>query len=463
MRFRIFLLFICVLQLNFATAQLTVRGNTTQLTVTDDGTLKANQVVVTDQGIFNLRGDNSRLSAGTLTVRDNASLIVNGVDNQISLTNGFIVLTDGTVLLNGDGALIRVASLDLSAGGILRTTGPGSFIAIDDNLRIASNGQLIADVAPAIIEADRIRVEDEGLLRMGNTTSELFSYSELIVDDGGEFVANCYVEATDIDSEGLVTFEIGDDESAGEYGTVLVQGVANVGGTLRSVLINGYVPAGNQRYRLIELDDQFSQANFTGELPGPGWSYDIEQNYVDLVYDAAVLPVEWLSFTGLWERKAVRLNWQTATESDTRHFIVERLDPATGWKSIGTVAAAGTSTNRQDYTFLDLDPGPADPLFYRLQQVDLDGSFSYSSIIDLRQSDHSAEIMVSPNPAREQCVVDNLAVGPYQLIDGSGRVILRGRHSVAGRLTLLFPADLPLGSYLLMGADGRTAKISIVK
>ena len=155
-------------------------------------------------------------------------------------------------------------------------------------------------------------------------------------------------------------------------------------------MINGYEPTTNQRYRLIDLDLQFTGLNPNLVAPAAeGYTFDQEQDYLDLIYDIGSLPVEWLSFTGEWQGKAAELNWQTGSETGSDHFAVERRNLAGTWEDIGTVAAAGTSIRTRDYGFLDETPGPTNPVLYRLRQVDLDGSFTHSAIVALRRTDRA--------------------------------------------------------------------------
>jgi len=93
-----------------------------------------------------------------------------------------------------------------------------------------------------------------------------------------------------------------------------------------------------------------------------------------------VLPVEMISFTVDNLEVANRLNWSTATETNTDQFIVERATTELDFIEIGHIAAAGQSNNPVQYQYLD-----GSPVFglnyYRLKQTDIDGNFSYSNIL----------------------------------------------------------------------------------
>ncbi|MBP9084154.1 MAG: carboxypeptidase regulatory-like domain-containing protein [Bacteroidia bacterium] len=111
---------------------------------------------------------------------------------------------------------------------------------------------------------------------------------------------------------------------------------------------------------------------------------------VELV--SIIIPVELVSFTSSVNENDVKLNWMTATETNNMGFQIERRKTKDArqekWNIIGFINGKGTTTEIQTYSMSDenLDAGN---YLYRLKQMDFDGSYSYSNIIE-------AEI-VSPN------------------------------------------------------------------
>lgn len=92
------------------------------------------------------------------------------------------------------------------------------------------------------------------------------------------------------------------------------------------------------------------------------------------------LPVTWLSFTAKNVNGSNVLEWLTASEKNSDVFEVERSNDAKNWKRVGKVKSAGTSTVVNRYSFGDYFPeGRA--VYYRLKQVDTDGSFEYSKTV----------------------------------------------------------------------------------
>jgi hypothetical protein len=94
-----------------------------------------------------------------------------------------------------------------------------------------------------------------------------------------------------------------------------------------------------------------------------------------------VLPVELVSFTGEMRDGAVHLAWRTASEQNNAGFEVERRAQGGTWNTLGFVRGAGTTTEARSYTFTD--NGASGNVQYRLKQVDFDGQFEYSNIIEV--------------------------------------------------------------------------------
>lgn len=79
----------------------------------------------------------------------------------------------------------------------------------------------------------------------------------------------------------------------------------------------------------------------------------------------------------------VRISWQTASESNNYGFEIERGTKNTEFKKIGFVKGSGTCAAKKTYEFRDDEIEVCNHYFYRLKQLDLDGTFEYSNIIEL--------------------------------------------------------------------------------
>lgn len=96
-----------------------------------------------------------------------------------------------------------------------------------------------------------------------------------------------------------------------------------------------------------------------------------------------IVPVELTSFTAEANQGNVELKWTTATELNNQGFEIERqnVGQESEWKNIGFVPGRGTTSDVQHYSFIDENISGF--LRYRLKQIDLDGTFTYSEIIDV--------------------------------------------------------------------------------
>lgn len=97
---------------------------------------------------------------------------------------------------------------------------------------------------------------------------------------------------------------------------------------------------------------------------------------------ATPLPVELTSFAATYTGDGVLLNWQTATEVNNYGFNVERRTNNESWIKIGFVQGHGNSNSSKTYSYLDKD-APSGKVYYRLKQIDFDGKFEYSNIVEV--------------------------------------------------------------------------------
>ncbi len=163
------------------------------------------------------------------------------------------------------------------------------------------------------------------------------------------------------------------------------------------------------------------------------------------------LPVELATFMVTAEGPAsVRLAWATASEKNSAAFEVERSTDGTGFARLGTVPAVGTSTSPRSYGFVDAKlPGVAQ-LYYRLRQVDTDGSSSYSSVQVVTRPGAAAGLALYPNPATTHTTLTGALPGALVTVyDALGRPVVSALADATGKASLALPAALPMGVYLL--------------
>jgi trimeric autotransporter adhesin len=176
---------------------------------------------------------------------------------------------------------------------------------------------------------------------------------------------------------------------------------------------------------------------------------------------ATLLPILLSDFSAeLNIDKVVVLKWETAQESNSNYFSIERSQDGSAWISIGTVKAAGASATTIVYDFTDEHP-EAGINYYRLSMVDRDGRYTYSDVKIIRASSLVNKITVYPNPSSNYV---NVSFGQgagtevtIRLVNQSGQVLMEKKAAGAAGATVTFPVQqYTAGLYFLSvsGADG---------
>ena len=168
------------------------------------------------------------------------------------------------------------------------------------------------------------------------------------------------------------------------------------------------------------------------------------------------LPVSYTSFFGKAEGNDVLLNWKTGSESDNDLFLIERALDGRHFSEAGRVK--GRNDNRgATYQFRDEQPGIG-LMYYRLKQIDTDGSSRYSVIVKVTITDLAKRSVRLVSNLVEQEIKLRFGAGTgdtktvLRLMDISGRQILsKAIHS--GRSSVetidLTGIHLNTGMYLL--------------
>lgn len=184
-----------------------------------------------------------------------------------------------------------------------------------------------------------------------------------------------------------------------------------------------------------------------------------------LTVSSPPLPVELTAFTAtLASPRTVRLAWATASEKNSARFEVERSPDGVAFARIGTVAAAGSSTTALTYGHLDdkLPAGTAQ-FYYRLRQVDLDGTSSYSPVRPVSLMGGAASFALFPNPAHGgTATLTGATPGTVVTVyDALGRPVASATADAAGTAALVLLRGLATGVYVVR--NGPTALRLVVE
>ncbi len=120
-----------------------------------------------------------------------------------------------------------------------------------------------------------------------------------------------------------------------------------------------------------------------------------------------VVPVELVSFNASISGTDVNLTWKTATETNNKGFQIERKSGSGKYENVSFINGNGTTTAPQQYSYTDKDLS-AGSYTYRLKQVDFDGSYYYSSEVevDLNSPAEFAMEQNYPNPFNPSTTIE---------------------------------------------------------
>ncbi|HCY74321.1 MAG TPA: hypothetical protein DHV28_00235 [Ignavibacteriales bacterium] len=120
----------------------------------------------------------------------------------------------------------------------------------------------------------------------------------------------------------------------------------------------------------------------------------------------SVVPVELYSFTAQAQDQKIILKWTTATELNNNGFEIQRRFAESDFATIGFVRGKGTTTNKTEYSYIDKDLTDG-KYYYRLKQIDFNGTYEYSSVIevDVRSLDNYTLEQNYPNPFNPSTII----------------------------------------------------------
>lgn len=179
----------------------------------------------------------------------------------------------------------------------------------------------------------------------------------------------------------------------------------------------------------------------------------------------ALLPVALTGFEAQRQAAAVRLRWQTATETRNQGFAVQRSTDGVSFATLAFVAGAGTSATAYPYAYLDAAALPA-LTYYRLQQQNQDGTTSYSPVVAVAAA--TSVLTVAPVPAQDFLTVthpDSPTRIHLTLLNQQGRPVLQTNFRQHTQLNISVLAN---GLYILRATDatgqpvGKAQRVLIV-
>ena len=294
----------------------------------------------------------------------------------------------------------------------------------------------------------------------GSISSE--EYLQIIGAQRGEYYM--ILVANYANSDGDIVFEL-DPNSTGSASCDIVNNcdITSISATTACTSANSYTVSGDIYFRDAPTDgtltisdgivsDSFappfsSPVHYTLEGLSPnGLSHTLNATFSSTTINCSklstytapaknyceetILPVELLSLHASCNGKRALVTWTTASERNNDYFVVERSDDAVNFVEVGRVAGAGNSIEMLSYNYADYSIRTGDN-YYRLTQVDYDGTRTTSEIIEVHCSGNvplgDPDVYVYPNPFGDELTVHLVNFGDVaahiQVYDMLGRML----------------------------------------
>jgi hypothetical protein len=176
-----------------------------------------------------------------------------------------------------------------------------------------------------------------------------------------------------------------------------------------------------------------------------------------------MLPVELVSFTGsCLQNNEVELQWTTASEQNSDSFFIEKSTDGSNFIIIGSVAAAGNSTEVRKYSFTDSEISSSKN-YYRITVLDKDNSIDKSKIIQIKCSEDEEiksyysnltdDIIIELNAVAEKDILINL-------IDITGKSFFHANRKTTigiNKIRVPIKHSMPNGIYIVSIKDGNNS------
>ena len=197
---------------------------------------------------------------------------------------------------------------------------------------------------------------------------------------------------------GIVTGEDGKILVTTDGGTIWTQSSAGSSGLLRSVSIindeDAYVVGTPEQVFKTTDGGMTWLSDFAGGNEVALYKIKFTENMIGLICGSDgkilrntdyVVPVELTSFLASVSGNDVRLSWSTESEINNSGFEINRSENIDNWEIISFISGYGTCTEPKNYNFIDEDLKPS-KYNYRIKQIDFDGTFKYSDIVEVNIS-----------------------------------------------------------------------------
>jgi hypothetical protein len=172
-------------------------------------------------------------------------------------------------------------------------------------------------------------------------------------------------------------------------------------------------------------------------------------------FNATVLAVELTTFQAKATQKAALLTWTTASEKDNAYFNIEHSTNGTAFETIAQVKGNGTTTAATTYNFEHPTPSVS-VNYYRLKQVDVNGTSTYSAVRSVVFGKSSLVVKVTLVTETLDIVVSDTELTPLSIFNLSGQNVMNVKVQGTQRVNV---SALPAGMYIIrVGTMGEAVR-----
>ncbi|MEM1269353.1 MAG: T9SS type A sorting domain-containing protein, partial [Bacteroidota bacterium] len=359
-------------------------------------------------------------SVDNLIVEDNVNLIGNDltVNTLLDITAGAIDATGGPKVVLGPNATVEEdegGELVVGTTEVTRDAPPG---------QVQDFGGVGFSIAPFGNDPGTVEVERVvGTAQTVDGTSSILRYYDVTPTNNGGLIATIIFEYQDAELNGLAEADLELFRSE-DGGTTWIDAGGTVDAAANTITVGGV--------------DRLSR--WTAAVPDP-------------------LPVELADFAATVDGETVYLTWNTLSEQSNAGFEVQmRSDAAETWNVLGFVDGFGDTNELQSYAF-EATNLPFGALQFRLKQLDYDGQFEYSPVVEtvVELAESFVIEAAYPNPFNPQATV-RFAVAREQqvtvdLFSVLGQRVATLYDGVAPanqmQVVRIDGSELPSGTYLI--------------
>jgi len=340
-------------------------------------------------------GSGAITNAGAVFIGDIEGGNEYGIRNSYSFTNapgGQISIDRSTI------AAIYASALTFTNQGALTI---GAIVPMA-NLITGNNGTF-SNAAAAIVKGTG-SIQSNNYTNAGGTLSPGYSPGKMTFTSAESF------------SNSTMLMEVASGGGLGgtDFDQIVVNGVATLSTTTFLNLNFSYPTVNGATFDILtatSISGTIPTGNVSFTNTGSGNVNSVTVSYptgkVRVTVSSAPLSLAILNFSAKFVDQKAILDWSTASEKSGCTFEIQHSKHGSDFTTIGSVLSYGNSTTALSYNFAHNQPS-AGLNYYRIKQVDLDGTFFYSEIISITTPPPTTNVRLSPNPTTGLVHIDGI-------------------------------------------------------